>query len=378
MNKKNLCILPWISLDRNADTSNPSFAPCCLYQTKKEFYNFDEYWSSNELNSVRQKMLNGERPDSCWKCWHDEDAGKKSMRQSVNESRLEPHFDQIKNDIKKPLQVKLLAGASCNLACRMCQSHVSSKVFTVWESIGMPTQKPYAYDHVSDALIRDHADTVRYIDLMGGEPLYNKKVHKLIQWLVDNNHASHITIYLTTNGMILNENLIDNLNKFEKVVCIVSLDAVGKKHEYIRPGSDWNTILKNIKLLQANKMDVIVQPVISAINILCLPELEDWCSKEQLHMTQKSLVHNPEQLHPKNLPTVLKKYVDKKYSAIINEQPSDSAADFIQKLDKHWNTDITDFMPEWQEVFHNNNEKTQLEKDYDLYQRGLAFVNTIK
>ena len=125
-------------------------------------------------------------------------------------------------------------------------------------------------------------------------------------------------------------------------------------------------------------MDVIIQPVISAINILCLPELEDWCRKEQLHMTQKSLVHNPEQLHPKNLPTVLKKYVDKKYSALINEQPSDSAVDFIQKLDKHWNTDITDFMPEWQEVFHNNNEKTQLEKDYDLYQRGLAFVNTIK
>ena len=117
MNKKNLCILPLISLDRNADTSNPSFAPCCLYQSKKEFHDFDEYWSSSELADLKKEMLNGKRPSGCWKCWHDEDAGKKSMRQSVNESRLEPHVDYIEKDFKKPLQVKLLAGASCNLAC---------------------------------------------------------------------------------------------------------------------------------------------------------------------------------------------------------------------------------------------------------------------
>ena len=74
----------------------------------------------------------------------------------------------------------------------------------------------------------------------------------------------------------------------------------------------------------------------------------------------------------------MKHLVDKRFTNFLQDEPSDSAVDFIKKLDKHWNTKITDFMPEWQEVFHNNNEKTQLEKDYDLYQRGLAFVNAIK
>ena len=76
MNKKNLCILPWISLDRNADTSDPSFAPCCLYQSKKEFHNFDQYWDSNEMENVREQMSLGHRPAGCWKCYKHADSGK--------------------------------------------------------------------------------------------------------------------------------------------------------------------------------------------------------------------------------------------------------------------------------------------------------------
>ncbi len=123
-------------------------------------------WSNKELTKLRQDMLDGKRPDGCWKCWHDEDTGKKSMRQSVNESRLEPHLDCITKTNKdlKPLQVKLLAGASCNLACRMCQSHVSSKVHKVWEEVGFETKEPYKYDWMSDQLIRLNAESVRYID----------------------------------------------------------------------------------------------------------------------------------------------------------------------------------------------------------------------
>ena len=379
MNKKNLCILPWLSLDRNADTSNPSFAPCCVYQSKKEFHNFDEYWSSDELSTMRQEMLDGKRPSGCWKCWHDEDAGKKSMRQSVNESRLEPHLDCVTKTNKelKPLQVKLLSGASCNLACRMCQSHVSSKVHKVWEDIGLPTKEPYKYDWMSDQIIRSNADSVRYLDLMGGEPFYHKKIHQLIQWLVDNDHANHITIYVTSNAMVLNDDLIDNLKQFENVVVIVSLDAVGKKHEYIRPGADWNIIVKNIEKLQKNKLNVIIQPVISAINILCLPELIAWCNDKKLHMTQMSLVHEPEQLHPKNLPNKLKKLVDKRFKNFVSEDKTSDCIDFIKKLDAHWNTKITDTMPEWEQVYDQIQLEDQFERDYDLYRNTLEYINKI-
>ena len=377
--KKTTCILPWISLDRNYETSRPAFAPCCLYQSKEPKHEFDEYWLGSELKQIRQQMLQGQKPQGCWKCYNDETLGKKSMRQSVNESRLDLHSDLIgkKSGELKPLQVKLLAGASCNLACRMCVSHVSSKVHKVWEVLGLPLQDPYKYDEVSDQIIRQNADTVRYIDLMGGEPFYNKKVHNLIQWLVDNNHSSHITIYVTTNAMLLNDQLIDNLKKFENVVIIVSLDAVGEKHEYIRPGADWNIIVANIEKLQSNQLNVVIQPVISALNILCLPDLIDWCEERKLHMTQMSLVHEPEPLHPKNLPSVLKPLVAEQFQPFIEEATTDSCIEFVRKLDKYWKTKIYDYMPEWRDVYDNKAELNQSERDYDLYRKTLDYVKKI-
>ena len=127
----------------------------------------------------------------------------------------------------------------------------------------MPLKQPYKYDFESEEIIRENAESVRYIDLMGGEPFYNKRIHKLIQWLVDNDHAKNITIYVTTNAMLLNDGLINNLKKFKEVVVIVSLDAVGKKHEYIRPGADWNTIVDNIEKLQRNRLNVIIDILVS-------------------------------------------------------------------------------------------------------------------
>lgn len=377
---KTTCILPWIALDRNSDTSDPAYAPCCLYQSQgAPKHNFADYWNSDELKKVRQQMKAGLKPDGCWKCFNDEDLGKKSMRQSVNESRLHTHEKLLWEEEKtlQPIQIKLLAGASCNLACRMCVSHVSSKVHKVWETIGMPVKEPYKYDDASEQLIKENAESVRYIDLMGGEPFYNKRVQNLIQWLVDENQARHITVYVTTNAMLLDTKLINNLKKFENVVVIVSLDAVGAKHEYIRPGANWDTIVANIERLQLNKLNVLIQPVISAINILCLPELIEWCQKRKLHMTQMSLVHEPEALHPKNLPSALKPLVAEKFNSFIREPSTDSSISFIKKLDDHWNTKIYDVMPEWKEVYHNNIETTQIERDHAVYRSTLEYTKKI-
>ena len=168
-----------------------------------------------------------------------------------------------------------------------------------------------------------------------------------------------------------------DLKQFENVVVIVSLDAVGKKHEYIRPGADWNIIVKNIEKLQKNKLNVIIQPVISAINILCLPELIAWCNDKKLHMTQMSLVHEPEQLHPKNLPNKLKKLVDKRFKNFVSEDKTSDCIDFIKKLDAHWNTKITDTMPEWEQVYDQIQLEDQFERDYDLYRNTLEYINKI-
>mgnify|MGYP001169554559 FL=1 len=362
-----LCILPFISVDRNADTTDTPLAPCCLYQHEQEPHKtIDEYFAGNEIQKVRQQMLSNQKPNGCWKCFDEEKRGKNSMRQSVNKSRLDLHQDNITSH-KFPIQVKMLSGASCNLACRMCQSHVSSKVHKVWEEIGRPTQEPYQYDLLMDNYIRANSDKIQYIDLMGGEPLYHKKIINLLEYLVKSNHSRHITLYCTTNGMVINSDVVNLIRRFKKTVLIFSIDGVGQIHEYIRPGSTWSTIINNLgNIRKFFNIDCLVQPTISALNILRLPELDRWCKDNMLHQTQKCLVHDPKELHPKNLPSNLKKQVDDKYKNFVEQEKTHSAKAFIDQLDEHWNTDITTVMPEWNEVSIDN-----IELDYESYKRSV-------
>ena len=73
----------------------------------------------------------------------------------------------------------------------------------------------------------------------------------------------------------------------------------------------------------------------------------------------------------------MKHLVDKRFTNFLQDEPSDSAVDFIKKLDKHWNTKITDFMPEWHLVYNQNKIEGQFEQDYDLYRSTLEYINKI-
>lgn len=346
---KNLCILPFISIDRNVDNTDIPIAPCCFYQSNSQhtYNNFEDYWHSDEIVELRSQMLNDQKPKGCWKCYSEESLNKKSMRQSVNDSRLDINKNFLVKKPNHPIQIKMLAGSSCNLACRMCQSHVSSKVHSVWQKIGRSTKLPYQYDTIADEYIRKHADTIQFIDLMGGEPLYHKNILNLLNYLVENNYSKNITLYLTTNGMLIKKQIQDLFKSFKKVVAIFSLDGIDKVHEYIRPGSDWQTIIENMEILrQQSNIDVLVQPTISVLNILRLPDLDKWCEQNSYHQTQQCVVHDPIELNPKQLPLELRPLVSNKYKNFLQNKTY-ACLGFIKQLDAYWNTDIKNIMPEW-------------------------------
>lgn len=362
---QNICILPFISVDKNSDLPEHSYSPCCLYQPKsKSFYDVAEYWNSSEMQGVRKQMLKGERPAGCWKCYKEEDIGKISMRQSVNDGRLQSHSNALTIQPSKPLQIKLVSGASCNLACRMCESHISSRVNQVWKAIGRPTQSMYQYDDQTDNYIRQHASDLQYVELMGGEPFYHKKVIALLNFLVQQKHSDHITLFVVTNGMLLSQNIMDLLSSFQKVVVRVSIDGLGKVHEYIRPGSDWQTIITHMdNMRKFANIDVLVQPTVSVLNILRLPELDDWCGEEGFNIAHHCLVYNPEELNPKQLPLELREQVHNRYEKYL-EPKTYPCLPFISQLDKHWQTNIKETMPEW-----NIDTKDNIELEYQLYEK---------
>mgnify|MGYP003677009507 CR=1 FL=1 len=296
---KNICILPWISIDRNRTRSSDevSLAPCCLYESKISHTN------SNEIVELRSDFLEGKKPAGCRLCWENEDKGFSSLRQSVNKGRLQSYKDRLtKTNLEdKPSQVKYTAGTECNLACRMCLPTFSSKVKKVWEIIN---RKP---NTEADELLNND----KYI-------LANKNVKNLLKELIVSNDNEHITLHIVTNATRIDQSTIELLKKFKDVVLSISMDGIGKIQEYIRPGCSWKVLEKNIKLLQDNNFSLQVVSTISVLNIIHLEELEKWCMDNNIHWANPTVVYNPPELCPHNLPYQLHEDVPQKYKKYLD------------------------------------------------------------
>ena len=81
------CVLPWVSLETSPIGT---VRPCCLAEdeitdnTGKKYSllttNLDEIHNSKYMESLRQQFVNGEKPDTCKKCWDEERSGRTSKR----------------------------------------------------------------------------------------------------------------------------------------------------------------------------------------------------------------------------------------------------------------------------------------------------------
>jgi len=331
-----------------------TFSPCCFFNAEKEYESIEQYWSSQELKELRQSFIDNKKHPGCAACWRAEDKGIKSMRQSVNESRLEKYKQRtITADSEHPpTQIKYTVGNQCNLSCRMCVPNSSSKVQQVWNTLGI--EDPLSVDHFDWAsYIFANYQSLEYIDITGGEPFYHKNTKKILQFLIDKEVANKITLYIQTNLTILDQTVIDQLNHFKKVVLRVSIDGVGKRQEYIRPGLDWNQFEQNIMKIKKEKFDVMISPSLNVLNICNFEEIESWCEKNEIPISQPCIVEFPIEMSPHNLPTALDDMVPEKFKKFLNKPIDADSLNFIRKLDQIWNTDIQTAMPEWKKVFNN-------------------------
>ena len=371
----NKCILPWIAVDRNPKTQKGkiTFSPCCFFDTSKKYRSVAEYWNSDEIKELRQYFIEDKRHPGCNQCWNAEDKGIKSLRQSVNESRLEEFITRTDTTTCEdmPAQVKYTVGNQCNLACRMCVPNSSSKVKKVWDTLQIE-DKLAIDDFDWYSYVIENFDSIKYLDITGGEPFYHKNTKQMLNFLISKNTAKNITLYIQTNLTIINDEIIKLLNQFKKVVLRISIDGIGKRQEYIRPGLNWKLFEKNIKLLKKEKFDMMISPSLSVLNICTFEDLENWCKENKIGISQPSIVEFPVEMAPHNLPTALHSLVPKKFKKFLDNPINADSLNFIRKLDNFWNTDIKEIMPEWKLVYDrwhwsNVDQLKQIDKETQKY-----------
>lgn len=311
------CVLPWIHF---ATRPNGDMRLCCSANAsgagtdhtvglvKNEDgvpANFSkttpmQAWNNEYMRSVRTSMRDGKIPASCTKCFEEESNGVASKRIWETGTWLERGIDpkQLLIDTRedgtvpeKLVYLDLRLGHTCNIKCVMCSPHDSSQWVKDWKKLtpqlkNTEVKRQMDWDKLSfnnkwhekpefwDDLYKQ-IPNLREVYFAGGEPLMIREHKRFIEEILLRGYSDNIILRYNTNGLLIDEELIDLWQHFKTVKVGVSIDAYGEKNHYIRFPSDWNKIENNLRLLD-NTPDNIRPSIATAIQIFNIKHLPDF------------------------------------------------------------------------------------------------------
>lgn len=292
------CILPWVHFYANPDGN---VLPCCIGNHQAPLGNVQQdkiidIWNNDKFKSLRLNMLSGKRCTECTSCYQAEDAGVNSFRQSVNRDYAEflNFADNTNTDGSlDKMELKYLDirwSNICNFKCRGCSSTYSSSWATEDNKQGQ-NKKVFIFaggDNNNDLYdqLKPHISEVKEIYFAGGEPLLMDKHYDMLLHLIKTNNTNIKIRYNSNLSSLTFKNLsvIDLWNQFSNVHLNVSLDSWGERAEYIREGTNWNTLEENIKTvrLKCPHVHLGVATVVSAFNVYTLSEFIEYLVDNKL------------------------------------------------------------------------------------------------
>ena len=314
---KTFCILPWIHF---ATRPNGDMRLCCsanasgagenhtvglVKNERGQPANFGREtpmsaWNNEYMKDVRLTMLEGKIPASCSKCIAEESKGVASKRIWETGSWMEDGID-VEELIKqtaedgtipeKLVYLDLRLGHTCNLKCVMCSPHDSSqwvsdhkKVYPLFQAKELKEQMQWDrkdfnnFWHENPDFWKEmyaQIPNLKQVYFAGGEPLMIREHKWFLEEIIRQGYADKILIRYNTNGLLVDDEIIELWKKFKKVKVGFSIDAVGDRNYYIRYPSDWDTIVRNLHKLD-NTPDNIQVSIATAIQILNIKHLADF------------------------------------------------------------------------------------------------------
>ena len=313
------CVLPWIHFatrpngdmrlccSSNASGAGEDHAVGLVKMEHGQPANFGretpmEAWNNEYMRSVRTNMLQGNIPVSCRKCFEEEKVGVVSKRiwESMTWQQDEDGIDiaelvqQTKQDGTIPeelVYLDLRLGHTCNIKCVMCSPHDSSKwvpdhkkLMAVLQDNEVKSQMQWDKKefnnkwHEKDTFWEEmyrQIPNLKQVYFAGGEPLMIKEHKEFIEEIIRQGYQDKILLRYNSNGLLVDEDLIELWSKFKKVKFAVSMDACYERDEYIRFPTSWETVERNLHMLD-NTPDNIQTSLATAIQIFNVKHLPDF------------------------------------------------------------------------------------------------------
>jgi MoaA/NifB/PqqE/SkfB family radical SAM enzyme len=312
------CVLPWVSIEASPIGT---VRPCCLADDEIIDNNgnkfelstadFADIQNSNHMRSLREQFLDGQKPQTCRKCWNEERSGRTSKRMHTLDRLKHVLKDQEwTTDAKSLMFLDLKLGNICNLKCRICGSWSSSQ-FATEEINQLPREEQkssHAYQMLRagawprentqfwqqiDSVLTD----IRYIEFTGGEPFMIDEHFDMLQGIVDRGIAHQVEIHYNTNGTQYPARGEAIWRHFKTVEIAFSIDDIGARFEYQRTNADWAVVLDNItsfQYLQTQMPNLQLQccSTVNVFNVRYIDELAHWVASQNFDFVYWNIMHD--------------------------------------------------------------------------------------
>tara|TARA_R110000851_G_scaffold21718_1_gene64919 strand:- start:208 stop:1806 length:1599 start_codon:yes stop_codon:yes gene_type:complete len=275
-------------------------------------------FNTSHLKQVRKEMLNNQKPSECDYCWRIEDDGNISDRsfKSIKSWALDHHdeISQYKGDeIISPTYLEVSFSNVCNMSCLYCGPEFSSKwvedlkqkgPMKVLEGLGkkerwvqgwqdldnlnIPNREYNPYINAFWKWFPEVYPKLKTYRITGGEPLMSKETFRSMDWLAANPNPG-LDFSINTNLNVpdkLWNTFIEKLVKIKDTMGITvftSIEAWGKRAEYLRRGLDFDVFKKRYEqLAQLGNVKVVIMAAYNVLSISSFQQFLEW----QLEMKQ--------------------------------------------------------------------------------------------
>jgi uncharacterized Fe-S cluster-containing radical SAM superfamily protein len=315
------CVLPWIHL---ATRPNGDMRLCCTANASGAGEDHEiglvkmedgkpanfarntplEAFNSDYMKSVRTTMLAGEIPASCKGCFDEEAQGVVSKRiwetaTWMNDEGvdIEELIAQTEEDGTVPERLQYLdlrLGHTCNIKCVMCSPHDSSKWVSDWQKL-IPILKD---ENVKQQMRWDKKEfnnkwyeqgkfwnelyaqipNLKQVYFAGGEPLMIREHKTFLEEIVRQGCEQNILLRYNSNGILVDEELIELWSKFKKVKFAISIDSYAERDEYIRFPTKFADVERTLRLLDntPDNIHISIATAIQVFNIKTIPDFIKW------------------------------------------------------------------------------------------------------
>ena len=311
MNKKSFCSFPFDTVFLGADGLVKT---CCSARDTigdLKTQSIEEIIHGERAIEIRRGIISGNWDmKNCSQCHELESVGAFTER-LANAHRFEGMQDFTEDDFVLQ-QIDLRWSNTCNLACNYCYEYFSS----IWAKILNKHLDPLKDSTDLLTYIENNNDTVKYVNLLGGEPLLQKENHKLFD-ILDKDVKGYI---LTNLSVPLETNKIAQkiISDFPNITWGVSFDNVGKRFEYVRHRAEWDLLVHNLDYVGSRVKELNIHPLYNIYTAFNLVELYEFLEDKKINDIYWCAVLNPKRFSVFNLPLKMRQRAHKEITRVLD------------------------------------------------------------